>query len=321
MINQPDLNLSLKPKLIPSLLAGFEAVANHIELIILPIILDLLLWFGPHLRIKVLLQPVIEGLKLPGELQSGEFAQLFSPTKDIYYVLTDRFNIFSAIRTLPVGIPSLIANISPITNPLGSPIVLEARNYSSAFMIWLVVGLIGLIGSSYYYNSINRITSSIKLKFTGLNWMADIATLISDNYLCDFHRHNYFSNVNAGFIFNSDFTNSWADCIIRWWVDPDLGHYTNVIYTPSNIYAASICHESSAFKYPNGEVRFTIIRTILHHGDHHCSRPGPSLANTQREFMVFFDRNCRSCPGKHKPNSCNIYLLSGWYQVDSIRHN
>ena len=166
MINQPDLNLSLKPKLIPSLLAGFEAVANHIELIILPIILDLILWFGPHLRIKVLLQPLLEGLKLPSELQSGEFAQIFSATKDIYYLLADRFNIFSAIRTLPVGIPSLIANISPVTNPLGSPIVLEARNYSSAFMIWLVVGLIGLIGSSYYYNSINRITSSDKAQVT-----------------------------------------------------------------------------------------------------------------------------------------------------------
>lgn len=160
MMNQPDLNLSLKPKLIPSLLAGFEAVANHIELIILPIILDLLLWFGPHLRIKELVQPFLVELNLPGGLNSGEFAQIFTATKDNYFILADRFNIFSAIRTLPVGIPSLIANISPITNPLGSPIILEARNYSSAFMIWLVVGLIGLIGSSYYYNSINRITSS-----------------------------------------------------------------------------------------------------------------------------------------------------------------
>jgi hypothetical protein len=166
MINQPDLNLALKPKLIPSLLAGFEAVANHIELIILPVILDLILWFGPHLRIKALLQPLLEGLKLPSELQSGEFAQVFSSTKEIYYLLADRFNIFSAIRALPVGIPSLIANISPITNPLGSPIILEARNYSSAFMIWFVVGLIGLIGSSYYYNSINRITSSDKAQVT-----------------------------------------------------------------------------------------------------------------------------------------------------------
>jgi hypothetical protein len=166
MINQPDLNLSLKPKLIPTLLAGFEVVANHIELIILPVILDLILWFGPHLRIKVLLQPLLEGLKLPSELQSAEFAQIFSATKDIYYLLADRFNVFSAIRTLPVGIPSLIANISPVTNPLGSPIILEARNFSSAFMIWLVVGLIGLIGSSYYYNSINRITSSDKAQVT-----------------------------------------------------------------------------------------------------------------------------------------------------------
>ena len=36
-MNHPDLNLELKPKLIPSILAGFEAVANHVYLIILPI--------------------------------------------------------------------------------------------------------------------------------------------------------------------------------------------------------------------------------------------------------------------------------------------
>jgi hypothetical protein len=160
MINRADLNLELKPKLISSLLAGFEAVANHVHLIILPIALDLLLWFGPHLRVKTLLQPLIKGLVLPNEMSDSNFEQIFSSTRELYMLLSERFNLFSALRTLPVGIPSMISNISPLTNPLGSPLMVEARDISSAIMIWLVVGLIGLLIASIYMNSICHVIST-----------------------------------------------------------------------------------------------------------------------------------------------------------------
>lgn len=160
MMNRPDLNLELKPRLIPSILAGFEAVANHVHLIILPILIDLFLWFGPHLRVKSLLQPMINGLVLPAEMANGSFEQIFSSTRELYLLLVERFNLFSALRTLPVGIPSLISNISPLTNPLGSPLLIETRDLSSALMIWLVVGLVGLIVASFYINSICHVVST-----------------------------------------------------------------------------------------------------------------------------------------------------------------
>lgn len=160
MTNRPDLNLDLKPRVIPSILAGFEAVANHVYLIILPIVIDLFLWFGPHLRVKALLQPMINGFTLPSEMANGNFEQIFTSTRDLYSLLTERFNLFSALRTLPVGIPSLISNISPLANPLGSPLLIEARDISSAVMIWLVIGLVGLIIASYFINSICHVVSA-----------------------------------------------------------------------------------------------------------------------------------------------------------------
>jgi hypothetical protein len=88
------------------------------------------------------------------------FQQIFSSTRDLYLLLSERFNLFSALRTLPIGIPSLISNISPLTNPLGSPLMVEARDLSSAVMIWLVVGLIGLLVASFYMNSICHVIST-----------------------------------------------------------------------------------------------------------------------------------------------------------------
>jgi hypothetical protein len=166
MANHPDLNLELKPKLISSIFAGFETVANHLELIIIPVVLDLFLWFGPHVRINNIVQPLINGLILPVSLQNKEFEQVFTTTRELYILIAERFNVFSAFRTLPVGIPSLMNNISPIINPIGSPLILEVKNFSSAFMMWLVIGLVGLIVASFFYNAVCQAVSSEKAKLT-----------------------------------------------------------------------------------------------------------------------------------------------------------
>ncbi len=53
-----DTGAITPPRLFPSLKAGFDAVASHLGLILFPIALDVLLWFGQHLSIKSWLAPV-----------------------------------------------------------------------------------------------------------------------------------------------------------------------------------------------------------------------------------------------------------------------
>ena len=50
------------PGLFASLMRGFDSVANHILVILPPVLLDLFLWLGPHLRLKSFLQPFIDQL-------------------------------------------------------------------------------------------------------------------------------------------------------------------------------------------------------------------------------------------------------------------
>ena len=60
------------PSLIKSLMAGFDAVSNHVSLILFSVLLDLLLWFGPHLRIARLFEPIFQQVAAYQEMQSAE---------------------------------------------------------------------------------------------------------------------------------------------------------------------------------------------------------------------------------------------------------
>ncbi len=147
----------LRPKLIPSLLSGFEAAANHIWLILLPVILDLSLWFAPHLQVKTLLQPVVDSMNEFIKMNPQQMANL-PPAAEIWSIFLERFNLAVSFRTYPVGIPSLLTGWMPIESPIGKPVILEMANSSEVLAWWVLFVLLGLIASSVYYGQISRIT-------------------------------------------------------------------------------------------------------------------------------------------------------------------
>ena len=57
-----QVKLPPPPGLIASLMRGFNSVANHVLVILPPVLLDLFLWLGPHLRLKNFFQPFIDQL-------------------------------------------------------------------------------------------------------------------------------------------------------------------------------------------------------------------------------------------------------------------
>ncbi len=46
------------PSLMKSLTAGFDAISNHVWLVLFTLVLDELLWFGPRLRIASLFEEI-----------------------------------------------------------------------------------------------------------------------------------------------------------------------------------------------------------------------------------------------------------------------
>ncbi len=146
-----QLKLPLPPGLIASLMRGFDSVANHILVILPPILLDLFLWLGPHLRLKSLLQPMIDQLPVLAKALPSNFPDMV-PVQQTLTIVINQFNLFMLLRTFPVGATSLLSLQMPVQTPLGVPASLDAGSFLGVVVWVMLLVLMGwLIGAIYYF--------------------------------------------------------------------------------------------------------------------------------------------------------------------------
>ncbi len=149
------------PRLMPTFMAGFNAVSNHIWLIIFPVLLDLFLWFGPKLRLQTVLAPIIEDANRTLNAAGGsEMTQILVSAQEAWTILIKRINLTNSISTFPLGIPSLVAATDTQTTPLGQSPTFEIPSLWIAFIIFIGFVLLGLFLGTLYINFIARKTSS-----------------------------------------------------------------------------------------------------------------------------------------------------------------
>ena len=150
--------IPVPPNTIASLRAGFDAVANHIVVIIIPLAVDLLLWLGPHMQVKTLTTNLFNLLTSTTAASTVPPDKLLSSSLDMIRTFFAEFNLLSILRTIPVGIPSLMAFKLPTEVPSGSPLFLDITN--PFVLIAIIVGLLlaGLIGGSFFYTVISQIS-------------------------------------------------------------------------------------------------------------------------------------------------------------------
>ena len=161
-----DLNTSAvtPPRLIPAFVAGFDAVANHIYLIAFPVLLDLLLWLGPLVRVKNLVQPVFEEtVKQTAGLYPADTMALLEASKEAVLQFLEHFNLLFALRTIPVGIPSLMAGVAPLTNPLGSLQVVEMASTNQAWSVILACLFVGICLGCLFFSLIAKTVAGNKI--------------------------------------------------------------------------------------------------------------------------------------------------------------
>jgi hypothetical protein len=140
------------PNLTKSLLAGFDAVSSHIGLILFPLALDVFLWLGPKLPAYRLFEPFLAQVK-------------DMPNQELIAEAAKRFNLFGALRSLPVGVPSLMASRNPIEAPLGSLGNWQVSSLAAAGVLWLVLGLVGILIGTLYFMTVSQAAVG-----GGVNW-------------------------------------------------------------------------------------------------------------------------------------------------------
>jgi hypothetical protein len=150
-MNAEQYKLPPPPGLIATLVRGFDSVANHVMVILPPLLLDLFLWLGPHLRLKNFLQPFIDQLPVMTKAFPSNFPDL-ATIQQAWTIFMDQFNLFVILRTFPVGATSLLGFQMPSQTPLGAPVDLDAGSFLGIIGWALLLVLFGwLIGTLYYY--------------------------------------------------------------------------------------------------------------------------------------------------------------------------
>jgi hypothetical protein len=151
------------PNLIKAILSGFDAIANHIGLILFPVALDVFLWLGPHLRVKDLLENAIQQFtSFPG-LVTPETSDMIKLTREYWLAAAVRVNLFSALRSFPVGIPSLMVSRQPVVTPYGTPPFWEVSSLGVAALVWILLTLVGMVLGTLFFILIGQVTQGERL--------------------------------------------------------------------------------------------------------------------------------------------------------------
>jgi hypothetical protein len=143
-------NLPPPPGIISSIKAGFDAIASHITVILLPLLLNLFMWLGPRLQMDELFHS-IEGDMVLFWKASQIPADQIKLMKESYETMSQSVNLFGFLRTFPIGISSLfVPQNGSFTTPLGDPTILQVNGYN--FLLWIfLLTVVGWIGGALYF--------------------------------------------------------------------------------------------------------------------------------------------------------------------------
>jgi hypothetical protein len=170
------------PGVIGSLRAGFDAVASHVWLIVVPLALDLVLWLGPRLSVDGLLRPFARYMFLQARrgVPTSEMNQ-FLEAQTIFLDGLQSFNLLSLVskfRTFPIGISSLLAQKMPAAGtPFGEQSVMQISSLPLLIGIAFVLTMLGWVGGGLYFRWVSGTT--LGQEETGISLLrAVIQTLI-----------------------------------------------------------------------------------------------------------------------------------------------
>jgi len=139
------------PNLVNALVTGFDTITSHLELLIIPIILDLFLWLGPRLRLENLIKGFVDQMITLSNFDLAQASETLRLGQELWNSFAERLNFFAVLRSYPVGVPSLMAANLPIESPLGVPTTWEIPSVGIMFGVWILLSMIGLTVGSLYF--------------------------------------------------------------------------------------------------------------------------------------------------------------------------
>ena len=167
------------PGVIQAIRAGLDVISNHLAVLLPPLALDLLLWFGPRLSVKGALNRMFSNAMdfysmngMANEIQVKQMMTAQELLADFFL----KYNLFSLLRTFPVGISSLLQSKMPTLTPFGAKPAIEIESLASMAGMFFLLTLCGWALGGLYFNWVSGATG-IRETASGLG-RAVIQTLL-----------------------------------------------------------------------------------------------------------------------------------------------
>ena len=152
------------PRIYQAIVKGFNTIANHAYLLILPFLLDIFLWLGPKLSISDTLNSFIslmeksfqQQIAQPGMEQQLSQFQLVQPAMEQF---ANSFNLFGFLTTTPIGVPSLLAFPGVLDTPFGMSNIVVMNSITQEFLLMVAMLVIGSFLGAIYIAEIGRCTN------------------------------------------------------------------------------------------------------------------------------------------------------------------
>jgi len=153
---QRTINSVSKPiGVIDSLQGGFNLVTRRPWLLLLPVLVDLILWRGPKLSMMPLIQRVQEMIFSQPDLPV-EFAESADLASETLLTFGQNYNLFSLLSGAVIGFPSYLSRLDAASAVTASEPVIQLTSISTALLYAIVFVLAGLLIGSLWLALIVR---------------------------------------------------------------------------------------------------------------------------------------------------------------------
>jgi len=139
---------------------GFNIAATNVHLILLPVMLDVLLWLSPRLGVAQLLTPTLGELAalilkaVPADKVEAVTQYFAQSQADL-----EQLNLLSQLSTFPVGVPTLLPLTDFKSAPYGTPLTIQLGGVLPLVGGAVFFIIVGWLLGSLYFGAVARVAS------------------------------------------------------------------------------------------------------------------------------------------------------------------
>lgn len=141
---------------IESLSAGYRVLGRRFDLLVVPLVLDVLLWLAPRLSLAPLLRRFVDMTLPAGGAQEmpADIVEINRQFAELMEQLSENSNLLSAlVNSSLLHVPSLLG----ATGIVGDTRVVEITHPLGALMLFIGFGLLGVLIGIIYLNQLVRL--------------------------------------------------------------------------------------------------------------------------------------------------------------------